>query len=199
MRLGIQLTLHFEILWETIYWVEKYETISPHHDFFFSFYIKFLKKIHPFLICNSPYSVRLWYFYSRYLSFVFLQDTLGIHYDDHGFYKELIDLIKAKTWRMNELVILTIYLPKVIKDVIEVLAIDILPPFSNRSNSHIEEFMTSALQKMANSNLVNFLFGLKSRFNQGFGSKTRERKNNDIKDHSFDVASALLLVVMFSC
>jgi hypothetical protein len=32
---------------------------------------------------------------------------------------------------MNELVILIIHLAKVIKDVIEVLAIDILPPFSN--------------------------------------------------------------------
>jgi hypothetical protein len=35
----------------------------PHHDFFFSIYIKFLKKIHPFLICKSPYSLGLWYFY----------------------------------------------------------------------------------------------------------------------------------------
>jgi hypothetical protein len=35
----------------------------PHHDFFFSIYIKFLKKIHPFLICKSPYSNGIWYFY----------------------------------------------------------------------------------------------------------------------------------------
>jgi hypothetical protein len=124
-----------------------------------------------------------------------LQDTLGIHYDDHGLYKELIDLIKAKTWRVNELVILTIHLPKVTKDVIEVLAIDILPPFSNRSNSHIEEIMISALQKMANSNLVDLLVGLKSGFKQDSGSKTRERKN---KDRSFDVTSALPLVAMLS-
>jgi hypothetical protein len=39
---------------------------------------------------------------------------------------------------MNELVILTIHLVEVTKDVIEVLAIDILPPFSNRCNSHVE-------------------------------------------------------------
>jgi hypothetical protein len=44
---------------EIIYWAEKYETTSPHHDFFFSIYIKFLKKVHPFLICKSPYSLGL--------------------------------------------------------------------------------------------------------------------------------------------
>jgi hypothetical protein len=52
-----------------------------------------------------------------------LQDTLGVHYDDLGLYKELLDLIKAKVWRVNELVILTIHLVEVTKDVIEVLAI----------------------------------------------------------------------------
>jgi hypothetical protein len=55
--------LHFEKLLEIIYLVEKYETTLPHHDFFFSTYIKFLKKIHSFLICKSPYSLGLWYFY----------------------------------------------------------------------------------------------------------------------------------------
>jgi hypothetical protein len=55
--------LHFEKLLEIIYWAEKYETTSPHHDLFFSIYIKFLKKIHPFLICKSPYYLDLWYFY----------------------------------------------------------------------------------------------------------------------------------------
>jgi hypothetical protein len=66
-----------------------------------------------------------------YLSIVHLQDTLGIHYDDLGLYKELLDLIEVKVWRVNELIILTIHLAEVTKDVIEVLAIDILPLFSN--------------------------------------------------------------------
>jgi hypothetical protein len=35
----------------------------PHHNFFFSIYIKFLQKKHPFLICKSPYSIGLWCFY----------------------------------------------------------------------------------------------------------------------------------------
>jgi hypothetical protein len=46
-------------------------------------------------------------------------------------YKELLHLIEAKAWRVNELVILIIHLAEVTKDVIEVLAIDILPLFSN--------------------------------------------------------------------
>jgi hypothetical protein len=66
-----------------------------------------------------------------YLSIIFLQDTLGIHYDDLGLYKELFDFIEAKPWRVNELVILTIHPVEVMKDVIKVLAIDILPLFSN--------------------------------------------------------------------
>jgi hypothetical protein len=61
-----------------------------------------------------------------------LQDTLGIHYDDLGSYKELLDLIEAKAWRVNELVILTIHLAKVTKDGTEALTIDILPSLSNR-------------------------------------------------------------------
>jgi hypothetical protein len=54
-----------------------------------------------------------------------------------GLYKELLYLIEAKAWRMNELVTLTIHLIEVTEDVIEVLVIDILPSFSNRRHSHI--------------------------------------------------------------
>jgi hypothetical protein len=72
-----------------------------------------------------------------YLSIVRLQDTLGIHYDDLGLYKELLYFIKAKAWKVNELVILRIHLAKVTKDIIEVLAIDILPSFSNQCNNHV--------------------------------------------------------------
>jgi hypothetical protein len=46
-------------------------------------------------------------------------------------YKELLYFIEVQAWRTNELVIITIYLAEVIKGVIEVLAIDILPSFSN--------------------------------------------------------------------
>jgi hypothetical protein len=48
-----------------------------------------------------------------------------------GSYKELLDLGEAKARRVNEFVILTIHLAEVTEDVIEVLAIDIPPPFSN--------------------------------------------------------------------
>jgi hypothetical protein len=61
-----------------IYWAEKYETTSPHYDFFFSIYIKFLKKIHPFLICKSPYSLGLGYFYltwPSHLNVIVLSNT----------------------------------------------------------------------------------------------------------------------------
>jgi hypothetical protein len=64
-----------------------------------------------------------------YLNIVHLQYTLRIYYDDLGSYKELLHFIEAKAWRVNELVIFTIHLTKVTKDVIEVLAIDILPSF----------------------------------------------------------------------
>jgi hypothetical protein len=64
----------------------------------------------------------------RYLSIVFMRNSLGIYYDNLGSYKELLHLIEAKAWRVNELVTLTIYLVEVTEDVIEVLAIDILPP-----------------------------------------------------------------------
>jgi hypothetical protein len=60
------------------------------------------------------------------------------------------------------------------KDVIEVLAIDILPLFSNRSYSHVQEIRISALGKMADSNSVHLLVGLNSGFKLDYGSKTRE-------------------------
>jgi hypothetical protein len=60
---------------------------------------------------------------------------------------------------VNELVILTIHLAKVTKEVIEVLAIDIQPSFSNQCHSHIQEIMTSALWKMPYSNSVDLLIG----------------------------------------
>jgi hypothetical protein len=91
-----------------------------------------------------------------------MRSSLGIHYDNLGSYKELFDLIEAKTWRVNELVILTIHLAKVTKDVIEVLAIDILPPFSNRRHNHVEEIKTCALTKMVDSNSVDLLVGFNS-------------------------------------
>jgi hypothetical protein len=62
-----------------------------------------------------------------------------------GLYKELLHLIEAKAWRINELVILIIHLAEVTKDVIEVLVIDILPLFSQRRNNHIEEITTNIL------------------------------------------------------
>jgi hypothetical protein len=127
-----------------------------------------------------------------------LQDTLGIHYDNLGLYKELLHLIEAKAWRVNELVILIIHLAEVTKDVIEVLAIDILPLFSNRRHSHVQEIRTSALGKMANNNLVDLLVGLNSGLKRDYGFKTRERKSSDTKDHSFNVASAFPLVAMLS-
>jgi hypothetical protein len=99
---------------------------------------------------------------------------------------------------VNELVILTIHLAEVTKDVIEVLAIDVLPPFSNRPNSHVLEIKTSALGEMADSNSVDLLVGIHSGLKRDYGSKTRERKNNDIKNRSFDVTRALPLVAMLS-
>jgi hypothetical protein len=76
-----------------------------------------------------------------------MQDSLGIHYDNLGSYKELLHLIEAKAWRVNELVTLTIHLAEVREDVIEVLAINILPSFSNQHHSHVQEVRTSALGK----------------------------------------------------
>jgi hypothetical protein len=132
----------------------------------------------------------------RYLSIVFMRNSLGIHYDNLGSYKELLDLIEAKAWRVDELVILTIHLAEVTEDVIEVLAIDILPPFPKRRHSHVEEIRTCVFRKMADSNSVDLL--VNSGLKRDYGSKTRKRKNSDTKDHSFDVASALLLVAMLS-
>ena len=71
-----------------------------------------------------------------------MRNSQGIHYDNLGSYKELIDFIEAKAQRMNELDILEIHLIEVMEDVIEVLAIDILPPFSNRRHNHVEEIRT---------------------------------------------------------
>jgi hypothetical protein len=127
-----------------------------------------------------------------------MRNSLGIHYDNLGLYKELLDLIEAKACRENELVILTIHLAEVTEDVIEVLAIDILPPFSNRRHSHVEEIRTCALRKMADSNSVDLLIGFNFGLKRDYGSKTRKMKNSDTKDRSFDVASALLLVAMLS-
>ena len=121
-----------------------------------------------------------------------------IDYDDLSLYKELLDLIEAKAWRVNELVIFAIHLIEVIEDVIEVLAIDILPSISNQCHSHVQEIMTSALGKMANSNLVDLLVRFNSRLKQDYGSKIKERKNSDTKDCSFDVARALPLVAMLN-
>jgi hypothetical protein len=115
-----------------------------------------------------------------------------------GLYKELLDLIEAKAWRVNELVILKNHLAKVTEDVVEVLIIDIRRSFSNRRHNHVEEIRTSALKKMADSNSVDLLGVFNSGLKRDYGSKTRERKNSDTKDRSFDVASALLLVVMLS-
>jgi hypothetical protein len=103
----------------------------------------------------------------------------------------MLNLIEAKAWRVNELVILTIHLAKVTEDVVEVLTIDIWRPFSNRRHSHVEEIMTSALKKMADSNSVDLLVVFNSRLKRDYGSKTREKKNSDTKDRSLDVASAL--------
>jgi hypothetical protein len=51
---------------------------------------------------------------------------------------------------------------------------------------------------MADSNSVDLLVGFNSGLKRDYGSKTRKRKNNNTKDRSFDVASALLFVVMLS-
>jgi hypothetical protein len=128
-----------------------------------------------------------------------MRNSLGIHYDNVDSYRKLLDLIEAKAWRVNELIILTIHLVEVTEDVIEVLAIDILPPFSNRRHNHVEEIRTCALRKMVDSNSVDLLVGFNSGLKQDYGSKTRKRKNSDTKDCFFDVASVLSLVAMLSC
>jgi hypothetical protein len=99
---------------------------------------------------------------------------------------------------VNELVILIIHLAEVTKDVIEVLEIDILPPFFNQRNSHIEKIMTNALRKIIDSNLVDCLVGFNSGLKQVYSFKTKKRKNNDTKDCSFDVTHTLLLVAILN-
>jgi hypothetical protein len=99
---------------------------------------------------------------------------------------------------VDELVILTIHLVEVTENVIEVLAIDILPLFSDQRHSHAQEIRISTLRKMADSNLIDLLVELNSKLKRDYGSKTREMKNNDTKDRSFDVASVLPLLAMLS-
>jgi hypothetical protein len=72
---------------------------------------------------------------------------------------------------VNALIILKIHLAEVTEDVIEVLAIDILPLFSNRRHNHVEEIRTCALRKMADSNSVDLLVGFNSRLKRDYGSK----------------------------
>jgi hypothetical protein len=127
-----------------------------------------------------------------------MQEFVGIHYDNLGSYKELLHLIEAKAWWVNELVTLIIHLAEVTEDVIEVFAIDILTSFSNWCHSHVQEVRTSTLGKMADSNSVDLLVGFNSRLKWDDGSKARERKSNDTKDCFLDVASALSLVAMLS-
>jgi hypothetical protein len=134
----------------------------------------------------------------RYLSIVFMQNSLGIHYDNLGSYKQLLNLDEAKARRMNEPIILTIHLIEVTEDVIEVLVIDILPPFPKRRHSHVEEIRTCALRKMVDGNSVDLLVGFNSGLKRDYGSKIEKRKNSNTKDRSFDVASALPLVAMLS-
>jgi hypothetical protein len=131
--------------------------------------------------------------------YVFKYHTLGIHYDDLGLYKELLHFIEAKAWRVIEFVMPKIHHAKVMEDVIEVLAIHISSPLSNGRNNHVLEIRTSALWKVADSNLVDLLVGFHSGLKRDYGSKTRERKNSDTKDRSFDITCALLLVAMLSC
>jgi hypothetical protein len=56
------------------------------------------------------------------------------------------------------------------EDVIEVLAIDILPPFSKRCHSHVEKIRTCALRKMADSNSVDLLVVFNSGLKRDYGS-----------------------------
>jgi hypothetical protein len=47
--------------------------------------------------------------------------------------------------------------------------------------------------------LVDLLVGLNFGLKRDYGSKTKERKNSDTKDCSFDIVRALPLVAMLSC
>jgi hypothetical protein len=102
----------------------------------------------------------------RYLSIVCMQNSLGIHYDNLGSYKELLDLSEAKARRVNELLIL-----EITEDVVEALAIDILPPFPKRRHSHVEEIRTCALRKMGDSNSVDLLVRFNSGLKRDYGSR----------------------------
>ena len=83
------------------------------------------------LLATVKQEERLWVFKYRIYA--------RLHYKNLGSYKELLDLIEAKAWRINELIILRIHLAEIIEDVIEGLAIDILPPFSSRRHNHVEK------------------------------------------------------------
>jgi hypothetical protein len=58
--------------------------------------------------------------------------------------------------------------------------------------------MITAPGKKVDNNLIDLHVGLNSGLKQDYGSKTRERKNSDTKDCSFDVVSALPLDAMLS-
>ena len=76
----------------------------------------------------------------------------------------MLDLIEAKAWRVTELVILTIHLAEVTKDVIEVLAIHILPRFPIDTTAMLKKSrQTCVLRKMANSNTVDLLVRFNTR------------------------------------
>jgi hypothetical protein len=47
------------------------------------------------------------------------------------FYKDFLHFIEPKSWKVNELVSLTIHLTKITVNVIKVFAIEILPSFAN--------------------------------------------------------------------
>jgi hypothetical protein len=82
-----------------------------------------------------------------YLSTIHFQDTLGIHYDDLGLYKELLQFIETKAWKVNELDILIIHLVEAMKDVIRVLVIDILPFFSINATAMFKKTRQVYLEK----------------------------------------------------
>jgi hypothetical protein len=75
--------------------------------------------------------------------------SLNYNYNFSKLFLNPINLIDAKAWRVNKLVTLTIHLAEVTEDVIEVLAIDILPSFSNRRHSHIQEVRTRPRRLLA--------------------------------------------------
>jgi hypothetical protein len=72
------------------------------------------------------------------------------------------------------------------------------PRFPIDAIAMLRKIKTSVLRKMVDSNSIHLLIGFNSGLKRDYGSKTKERKNSDTKDHSFDVASALPLVAMLS-